>query len=89
MAQVTIRDMIFVRNLERRLGRRLTDIEIEDDDPDGLEVRFPDGHREFVRIPILVFPDDLLSDPAVGIFECQKDQDKIEENEDEGDEEGY
>ena len=64
---VTIRDMIFVKQLERRLGRPLTETELESDEE--LELRFPDGHREFVVIPRLAFPYELLSSPECYLCE--------------------
>lgn len=63
MGIVTIKDMLYVKNLERRLGRNLSSDELDEED---LELRFPDGHREWVTIPRLVFPDDLLSAPELG-----------------------
>ena len=65
----TIRDMIFVKNLERRLGRELTEQELSGEE---FEARFPDGHREFIQIPILEFPKELLSSPAFYICENQE-----------------
>jgi len=56
-----IRDMIFVKRLERRLKRNLTDEEL--DSKDAFEVRFLDGHTEWIAIPTLIFPDELLVRP--------------------------
>lgn len=66
MGVITIRDMLYVKNLERRLNRNLTEDELNEEE---LELHFPDGHREWVVIPRLVFPDDLLSAPELGAFE--------------------
>jgi hypothetical protein len=63
VSKVYIRDMLYVNSIERRLGRKLTERELEDDD--ALELRFPDGRREFVIIPRLLFPDDVMSTEAV------------------------
>ena len=52
-----IRDMLFVRRLERQLGRPLTRDELNMDE---FEVRFPDGHYQWIEIPRLFFPYDLI-----------------------------
>lgn len=76
MSQTMIRDMLFVKNLERRLGRNLTEDEL--DQEDELELRFPDGHREFVVIPRLVFPYDLLSAPELGAIVAYEENNQDE-----------
>jgi hypothetical protein len=55
-----IRDMLYVKSIEKRLRRPLTDEEM-----DGEECRvfFPDGHIEFIEVPHLEFPYDLLTKP--------------------------
>lgn len=66
MSRSLIRDMIYVNQLEKRLGRALTVEEIEIEEYEGvLELRFRDGHREFIVIPRLVFPDDLITRPGI------------------------
>lgn len=70
MGVVTIRDMVFVNALERRLGRRLSEEELAEDN--DLELVFPDGHREWVMIPRLVFPNDLLSAPELGFVDAME-----------------
>lgn len=55
-----IRDMIFVKQLEHRLGRPLTEQEMSGEE---FEVEFADGHTEWHIVPILNFPYDLLSAP--------------------------
>lgn len=66
MSPSVVRDMLFVKQLERRLGRSLSEDELNHDEE--LELRFPDGHREFIVIPKLIFPDDLLSAPELGVI---------------------
>jgi hypothetical protein len=73
----TIRDMLFVNQLEKRLGRRLSREEVETEEyEEELEIYFPDGHREFIRIPRLSFPDDLMSRPGVDSFEIKINEDE-------------
>lgn len=61
---VKIRDMLFINQLEKRLGRRLTEMEIEREEFDGeLELFFPDGTREFIVFPRLILPDELMTKP--------------------------
>lgn len=53
-------DMIFVKRLERRLGRVLTEYELEDHD-EPLAFCFPNGHIETIQIPRLRFPHDVIT----------------------------
>ncbi len=62
MSQVYIRDMLFVNTIEKRLGRKLTEEELDSDEE--LELIFPTGRREYVYIPRLLFPDDVMSTSA-------------------------
>jgi len=52
--------MIFVKRLERRLGRALTEFELEDND-EAVAFYFPDGHIEQISIPRLRFPHDVIT----------------------------
>lgn len=68
MSQTYIRDMLFVRNLERRLGRRLHEEEIDLEylswkykNIQPYEVELPDGEREKLNFPRLLNPDDLIT----------------------------
>jgi hypothetical protein len=61
VSKAYIRDMLFVNTLEKRLGRKLTEEELESDE---LELTFPGKRREFVVIPRLLFPDDVMSSEA-------------------------
>lgn len=58
-----IRDPIFVKQLERRLGRKLEEEELEELSVEAGDVRFPNGRIEYIKIPLMVFPDALLSAP--------------------------
>lgn len=82
MKQVYVRDMLFVKALERRLGRSLSEREFNEEmvhwfdagkDPEIKPpcIRFRDGHFEDLRIPRLVFPDDLLHALALSIHKAQ------------------
>lgn len=53
-------DMIFVKRLERRLGRALTEFELEDND-EAVAFYFVDGHIEEISIPRLRFPHDVIT----------------------------
>ena len=53
-------DVIFVKRLERRLGRALTEYELYDHD-EPIAFCFPDGHIEQIEIPRLRFPQDVFS----------------------------
>lgn len=55
-----IRDMLYVNELERRLRRSLTDEEMNGE---SFRAVFPDGHVEFLAVPMLEFPYDLLTKP--------------------------
>lgn len=55
-----VTDMIFVKRLERRLGRSLTEFELEDND-EAIAFYFPDGHIEQISIPRLCFPHDVTT----------------------------
>jgi hypothetical protein len=55
-----INDPLFVKRLERRLGRKLSEDELVQDE---LELRFPNGQRDWIIIPKIVFPTDLLTRP--------------------------
>lgn len=55
-----IRDMLYVRWAERRLNRPLSDEEMNGD---SFRAVFPDGHSEWLQVPCLVFPYDLLTKP--------------------------
>jgi hypothetical protein len=56
-----IRDMLFVKTLERQLGRQIRDEELNSEEP--FRVVFPNGEITWIEIPVLQFPDDLLSQP--------------------------
>lgn len=62
MSKVYIRDMLFVNTIEKRLGRKLTEEELDSDE--ALDLHFPNGRREYVVIPRLLFPDDVMSTHA-------------------------
>lgn len=64
-SRVVINDPLFVRHLERRLGRKLSERELCEPD---FEIRFSNGRREFIVIPKIIFPDDLLSRPGIDII---------------------
>jgi hypothetical protein len=53
-------DMIFVKRLERRLGRELTEFELEDHD-EPIAFCFSNGQIELIQIPRLRFPHDVFS----------------------------
>ncbi len=55
-----IRDVIYIKELEKRLGRSLLEEEM---DGNPFEVRFPDGHWETLCVPLLSFPYDLITKP--------------------------
>jgi hypothetical protein len=55
-----IRDMLYVKSVERRLGRSLSEEEM---DGESHRVFLPNGNFEFVQVPLLNFPYDLLSKP--------------------------
>lgn len=55
-----IRDMLFVNSLERQLNRKLTPDELVGEE---FKVKFPDGHVEWIQVPLLEFPFDLLTKP--------------------------
>lgn len=76
-----INDPIFVKRLERRIGRKLTNIESEEGQlvlyhshgsivrvlswaDDDMSFR---GYREYIEIPKIVFPDDLMSRPELDL----------------------
>lgn len=65
---VTIRDMLYVKQLERRLGRPLTEEEMSGDDT---VVELPNGDIEVITVPLLPFPDALLSAPECFNSEAQ------------------
>ena len=54
-----IRDMLYVNTLEKRLGRSLTLEEIYSDEPFKVVLR--NGFVEYHEIPVLKFPDELLT----------------------------
>lgn len=66
-----IRDMIFVNQLEKRLGRTLDEDELSGD---VFQAQFPDGHVEHLAVPLLDFPHDLMPEPEV-LF-CDDDQEQ-------------
>ena len=53
-------DMIFVKRLERRLGRALTEFELDDHD-EPIAFYFPNGQIEQIQIPRLRFPDEVVA----------------------------
>jgi hypothetical protein len=53
-----IRDMLYVNSVERRLGRPLTEEEM---DGDSRPIVFPGGRTEYIQVPILLFPYDLIT----------------------------
>jgi hypothetical protein len=53
-------DMVFVKRLERRLGRNLSEFELEDQD-EPIAFCFPNGQIELIQIPRLRFPQDVIS----------------------------
>jgi hypothetical protein len=57
----TIRDMLFVKTLERQLGRQISKEELNSEEP--FRVVFPNGEVSWIEIPVLLFPDDLISQP--------------------------
>lgn len=60
-----IRDMIFVRSLERHLGRPLSDMELLKDEIEGeFDIEYPNGRIVWISIPRLIFPHDLITHPA-------------------------
>lgn len=62
------RDWFYIRRIERRLGRKLTLVElIQEELMNGIELVFPDGMRELVVIPRIHFPYDLLSKEALTV----------------------
>lgn len=71
---IQIRDMLYVRSVERRLGRSFSEAELlECSEGEGARIRFPDGHYEWIIIPKLSFPWDLISLPK-DLFESTTDQ---------------
>ncbi len=56
-----IRDMLYVKNIERQLGRELTKDELNSEEP--FRVVLMTGDPLWVEIPVLSFPYDLLSKP--------------------------
>jgi hypothetical protein len=54
----TIRDMLWVRTIERRLRRKLTDIELSGEE---FQAVYPDGNSEFLATPLIPFPWGLLN----------------------------
>ncbi len=66
MSTVYILDMLFVNTIEKRLGRKLTEEELDQAryDEESLELYFIGGRREYVKVPKLVFPDDVMSTHA-------------------------
>jgi hypothetical protein len=60
-----IRDMLFVRSLERKLGRSLTEQELLEDEVRGeFYLELPNGRSEWITIERLSFPYDLLDRPS-------------------------
>jgi hypothetical protein len=62
-----MRDVLYIKTLERALRRPLTEDEL---DGDPFMAQFPDGHYEVCCVPYLVFPYDLMSkplDPGVSV----------------------
>lgn len=55
-----IRDVLYIKSLEKHLGRPLTNDDLYEDE---FRIEFPDGRIEFYEIPMLVFPYDLLTKP--------------------------
>lgn len=71
-----IRDVLQVKQIEKLLGRKLTDWELEDTGP--FLVRLKDGTYDKVEVTRLEFPRDVLSPPAcylVGGSEDHEDED--------------
>jgi len=61
-------DIFYVRGIEKRLGRKLTRIElIQEEVLNGVELIFPGGEREVVIFPRIHVPYDLLPSCAIGI----------------------
>ena len=59
-------DMVFVKALEKSIGRRLSQEEIEQED--DIEIRLPSGDFTCVSIPRLNFPSELLSQTDLAGF---------------------
>ncbi len=68
---MTVPDWLFVKGVERRLGRKLTAMEIEMGTESSfgsseLVLNFPNGRLEWINIPTFRFPDDLISHHLMG-----------------------
>ncbi len=55
-----IRDMLYVSDLEKHLGRSLTEDEL---DGNPFDLRLPNGNWVTYCVPLLVFPYDLITKP--------------------------
>ncbi len=55
-----IRDMLYVKSVERQLMRALTEEEMNGE---SFRAVFPDGHVEYLIVPLLHFPYDILTKP--------------------------
>lgn len=67
-------DIFYVRSVERRLGRKLTRIEIiQEEILNGVELLFPDGRREVVVFPRIHVPYDLLSKVGIQVERNSKE----------------
>jgi hypothetical protein len=61
---VTIRDMVFVKNLEKQVGRSLREDELSGE---PFEIKYPDGHYDYTAVPLVPFPSALLPDYALNL----------------------
>lgn len=66
---VTIRDMLVVNQLEKTLGRRLTEQEMSGE---TFEVKIGNVWANF-SVPLLVFPDDMLPPYALNLLPEERD----------------
>jgi hypothetical protein len=55
-----IMDVLYIRAVEKRLRRPLSE---EERDGQPSMILFPNGRYERIRVPYLIFPYDLMSQP--------------------------
>lgn len=67
-----IKDVLFIKTLEKRLGRRLTDEEVNAIEP--FQVTFKDGSVELVRIPLLPFPEYFITDYTYDYYRQEENE---------------
>jgi hypothetical protein len=70
MVKLIMRDMVFVNDLQRRIGRPLTENELSSDAE--FEVRLLSGQKMWVKLEILLFPYDLITQES-DLSELMKD----------------